>query len=109
MKVFLTALILMSQIAMVNTAQADVRGGIVIGTPGFDIGIGFGDGRGPRGPGWGRGPGHGGRGEVVCTAHNRRGMTFRARGWGRQDAQQRVLDKCYSVSRFCYIDSCWRR
>lgn len=45
----------------------------------------------------------------VCRAHNARGESFRAVGVSRRHAANKVMDKCYSYSRKCWVDSCTER
>jgi len=48
--------------------------------------------------------------EYVCTARDRRGRTFRARGDSKAEARRRALRRCYNFgSRRCHIVSCKRR
>lgn len=48
--------------------------------------------------------------EYVCTAQDRRGRTFRARGDSKSTARRRALRRCYEYgSRRCHIVSCKRK
>ncbi len=104
-KIVIALALVVSQLAFSAQVQAGRhhRGGggagaaAIIGLGiGIAIGIGANNGH-ARGPDW------------VCRAHNARGESFRAVGVNRRHAASKVMDKCYSVSRKCWVDGCSER